>query len=233
MDQKLLKLTAFLLILIAAFASSCQPEEPKEIEYTISPASLNFDATGGEGGFTVSVKSPAIVESVESLAAWCQVSMNGVSPVNVIVKVDSNHTTEARNTFVVVNMKLEKTKASVPVQITQEPEKPPTEVWKYTNERDGVIIVLTFCPDENKLHIKSTPEQLSPNYMLGGNKATEYRMEGNIMYLPDHNGNFDEPWKDQFSWLITYPSENEMILNYRGVYVGIKITRYYFIRQIN
>ncbi|MCL2435748.1 MAG: hypothetical protein FWD09_06390 [Lentimicrobiaceae bacterium] len=35
-NQKLLKLTAFLLFLIVALASSCQPEGPKEIEYTIS-----------------------------------------------------------------------------------------------------------------------------------------------------------------------------------------------------
>ncbi|MCL2435170.1 MAG: hypothetical protein FWD09_03385, partial [Lentimicrobiaceae bacterium] len=69
MNRKLLKLTVFLLFLIVALASSCQPEEPKEIEYTILPASLNFEATGGEDGFTVSVKSPAIVESIESLSA--------------------------------------------------------------------------------------------------------------------------------------------------------------------
>ncbi|MCL2435556.1 MAG: hypothetical protein FWD09_05385 [Lentimicrobiaceae bacterium] len=78
MKRKLIKLTAFSLILLVALASSCQPEEPKEIEYTILPASLNFDAAGGEDKFTVTVTSPAIVESVESLSAWCQVSTNGV-----------------------------------------------------------------------------------------------------------------------------------------------------------
>ncbi|MCL2435648.1 MAG: BACON domain-containing protein, partial [Lentimicrobiaceae bacterium] len=115
----LLKLTAFLLILLVALASSCQPEEPKEIEYTILPASLNFDATGGEDKFTVTVTSPAIVESVESLSAWCQVSTNGVSPVNVMVTVDPYTYYEARTTTVVVNMKLGENKTSTTVQITQ------------------------------------------------------------------------------------------------------------------
>ncbi|MCL2436186.1 MAG: hypothetical protein FWD09_08660 [Lentimicrobiaceae bacterium] len=119
MNQKLLKLTAFLLILIVALASSCQPEEPKEIEYTILPESLNFDATGGEDGFTVSVKSPAIVESVESLSEWCQVSTSGVAPVNVSVRIDPN-TDGPRNTSVVVNMKLGENKTSVTVQISQD-----------------------------------------------------------------------------------------------------------------
>jgi len=120
MKKQLLKLTAFLLFLIVALASSCQPEEPKEIEYTISPTSLNFDATGGEGGFTVSIKSPAIVESIESLSAWCQVSTSGVSPVNVIVTVVPNaNYFEPRNTTVVVNMKLGENKTSTIVQITQ------------------------------------------------------------------------------------------------------------------
>jgi len=115
MNQKLLKLTAFLLVL-TCIASSCQPEE---IEYTILPTSLNFDATGGEAEFTVSVKSPAIVESVESLAEWCQVSKNGVSPVIVTVSPNTNYF-DPRNTTVVVNMKLGETKTSVAVQITQE-----------------------------------------------------------------------------------------------------------------
>ena len=115
MNQKLLKLTAFLLVL-TCIASSCQPEE---IEYTILPTSLNFDATGSEAEFTVSVKSPAIVESVESLAEWCQVSKNGVSPVIVTVSPNTNYF-DPRNTTVVVNMKLGETKTSVAVQITQE-----------------------------------------------------------------------------------------------------------------
>jgi len=119
MDQKLLKLTAFLPILIVALASSCQPEEPKEIEYTILPTSLNFDATGGEDKFTVTVTSPATVESIESLSAWCQVSTSGVSPVHVMVTVDPYTYYEARNTTVVVHMKLGENKTSVAVPITQ------------------------------------------------------------------------------------------------------------------
>ena len=118
MKRKLLKLTAFLLVLLVALASSCQP---KEIEYTISPTSLNFDATGGENAFTVSVESPAMIESVKSLAAWCQVSTNGVSPVNVIVTVDPyTNYFDPRNTTVVVNMKLGENRVSAVVQITQE-----------------------------------------------------------------------------------------------------------------
>ena len=119
MERKLLKITAYLLILLVALASSCQPEEPKEIEYTISHTSLNFNATGGENEFTVSIKSPAIVESIESLSAWCQVSTTGVSPVNVIVTVDPYTYYEARNTTVVVHMKLGENKTSVAVPITQ------------------------------------------------------------------------------------------------------------------
>ena len=89
------------------------------IEYTISPTSLNFNATGGQSGFTVSVKSPATVESVDALDTWCQVSKNGVSPVNVIVKVDPNNNA-ARNTLVVVNFKLGESRVSTTVQVNQE-----------------------------------------------------------------------------------------------------------------
>ena len=118
MNPTLLKLTAFLLIL-AGVASSCNPEEP-EIKYTLSPTSLNFDATGGKAEFTVSVESPATVESVLSSDTWCQVSANGVSPVNVTVTVDAHTDKEVRKTSVVVNMKSGETKLSATIEITQE-----------------------------------------------------------------------------------------------------------------
>jgi len=108
----------FFCLLLSLSFSAC-PKPPAEIEYEILPASLNFEATGGENRFIVSVKSPAIVESVESLSAWCQVSINGVSPVNVIVTV-APHTDEARNTSVVVHMKSGENRASATVQISQE-----------------------------------------------------------------------------------------------------------------
>jgi len=118
MNSTLLKLTALLLIL-AGIASSCNPEEP-EIKYTLSSTSLNFDATGGEAEFTVSFKSPAVVESIDVLDTWCQVSTSGVSPVSVTVTVAPNTINEVRNTSVVVNMKSGETKAAATVEITQE-----------------------------------------------------------------------------------------------------------------
>jgi len=122
MNPTLLKLTAFLLIVAGALTSCDPPVEPVEIEYTISPTSLNFDATGGEAEFTVSFKSPAVVESIDVLDTWCQVHTNSVSPVNVnvIVTVDSHTDKEVRNTSVVVNMKSGETKLSATVEITQE-----------------------------------------------------------------------------------------------------------------
>ena len=120
MKPTLLKLTAFLLIL-AGVASSCNREEP-EIEYTISPASLNFNTEGGARGFTVSFKSPAVVESIDVLDTWCRVHINSVSPVNVnvIVTVDSHTDKEVRKTSVVVNMKSGALQATATVEITQE-----------------------------------------------------------------------------------------------------------------
>jgi len=120
MKLTLLKLTAFLLILAGVLTSCDPPVEPVEIEYTISPASLNFDATGGEAGFTVSFKSPAVVESIDVLDTWCQVSTSGVSPVSVTVTVAPNTINEVRNTSVEVNMKSGETKATATVEITQE-----------------------------------------------------------------------------------------------------------------
>ena len=83
------------------------------------PASLNFDATSGEDGFTASVKSSAIVESVESLSVWCQVSTNGASLVNVMVTVDPYTYYVARSPTVILHMKLGENRTSVTVPITQ------------------------------------------------------------------------------------------------------------------
>ncbi len=90
------------------------------IEYTISPLSLNFKVEGGQDGFTITVESPATVETVESLdSTWCHVSKNGVSPVSVIVKVDPNED-KIRNTSVLVNFKLGEGSMSTPVTVSQE-----------------------------------------------------------------------------------------------------------------
>jgi len=115
LTYKLLILTIFLSI---SFSACKKPSV--EIEYTILPTSLSFNASGGEDEFTVSVKSPAIVESVKALDAWCHVFTNGVSPVNVIVRVDPhNNTNKTRNTSVVVNLKLDEIRTSATVQISQ------------------------------------------------------------------------------------------------------------------
>jgi len=92
-----------------------------EIEYTVMPTNFNFNAIGGQDEFTVSVKSPATIESIEALDAWCQVSVNGDSLVNVIVTVDPNNTGEVRQTSVVVNMKLRGSTMSATVHISQDP----------------------------------------------------------------------------------------------------------------
>ena len=93
------------------------------IEYTISPTSLYFEATGGQRGFTISVESPATVGSVKALnEEWCHVSKNGVSPVSVIVKADQNKD-KVRNTLVVVSFKLDENTITTTVPVSQEGEE--------------------------------------------------------------------------------------------------------------
>jgi len=113
-----MKSTFFFCLFLSLLFFACK-EKPVEIEYTISPTSLNFDATGGEDLLTVSVKTPATIESIKVLDTWCQVSQNGVSPVNVAVTVAPN-TDETRKTQVVINMKSGETKVSATVEIIQE-----------------------------------------------------------------------------------------------------------------
>jgi len=126
MTKKLLismhKMFLFCLFLSFSFSACVKPpvDEP-EIEYTISVESLNFDATGGQAEFTVSVKSPATVENIEALDTWCQVVKNGVPPINVVVTVAPKNTDEAyRNSSVVIHFKSGETKATATVQIIQE-----------------------------------------------------------------------------------------------------------------
>ena len=122
MKPTLLKLTAFLLIVAGTLTSCDPPVEPVEIEYIISPASLYFNTEGGARGFTVSFKSPAVVESIDVLDTWCRVHTNSVSPVNVnvTVTVDTHIDKEVRNTSIVVNMKSGALQATATVEITQE-----------------------------------------------------------------------------------------------------------------
>ena len=95
-------------------------QKADEIEYTISPTRLDFPVAGGEDHFTVTVKSPAIIESIVSSSWWCEVTTNGTSPTNVTVKVNANSNDGKRNTTVAVNMKIGEIKKTATVQITQE-----------------------------------------------------------------------------------------------------------------
>jgi len=110
-----LLLFSLCLLLFLSF-SACKKTE---IEYTLSLTSLSFDAAGGEKEFTVTVKSPAIVKSVETLEPWCQVSKSGESPVTVVVKLEPNDIYTPRETSVTVNLKLDETELSVTVEIRQ------------------------------------------------------------------------------------------------------------------
>jgi len=121
-SMKNILLFFFALFLFLSF-SACE-EKPVELEYTISPASLSFDATGGTDEFIVSVKSPATVESViKALATWCQVSRVTwltESSVNVILTITPNYATEMRSTSVVINVRSGKKRMPISVRITQE-----------------------------------------------------------------------------------------------------------------
>ena len=110
----------FCLFLSFSFSACKKPVDPVQIEYTISSARLNFDATGGQDKFTVFVKAPAIIERIESLASWCQVSTTADSLVTVIVTVDTNDNYGIRNTSVVVNMRSGETITFATVWITQD-----------------------------------------------------------------------------------------------------------------
>jgi len=103
------------------------PTVPTEIEYTLSHTSLDFGVAGGQAEFTLTVKYPAIIESIKVLDTdtWCRVSTTGDSSITVIVTVDSNTNYEVRNTSVVINMKLRRYTASATVLITQEEVKIP------------------------------------------------------------------------------------------------------------
>jgi len=92
-----------------------------EIEYTISPASLNFKASGGQAEFTVDIKFPAIVESIGVLdTTWCRINTIGTSPMRVIVIVAPNTKGRERNTSVILNLTLDETRISTTVPISQE-----------------------------------------------------------------------------------------------------------------
>jgi len=113
-----------LVLFVSFFACEKPPVEPVKIEYTLSATNLNFEVIGGVAEFTVEVKSPATIDSVKSLNAWCWVSSDGISPVNVRVTVSPNTIDAApRNTLVVIYMKSGDTETSATVQISQNGEK--------------------------------------------------------------------------------------------------------------
>ena len=107
-------------------------------------------------------------------------------------------------------------------------------VWKYI-DNNGTIIELTFYPG-NKIHIKSTPEELGhPPYRMGGNVIIDYCIIDDKMYWKNPD---DDKFDDRFFWEITNLSENEIVLGY--VYLGFQpyvalgyIDKYLFIRQTN
>lgn len=93
--------------------------EQTGIEYTLSSKTLHFSSDGGQDGFNVVVQSPAIVDTVYSLAGWCHVSKNGISPVNVIVNTDPNNET-FRTTSIFVVLKMGDITVSEEVTVKQE-----------------------------------------------------------------------------------------------------------------
>ena len=103
-------------------------------------------------------------------------------------------------------------------------------VWKYT-DNNGTVIELTFYP-ENKIHLKSTPEELGYSYRMSGNMIIDYRILCNqMMYWKSPD---DNEFEDKFFWGITDLSENEMVLEFFSGSLWpplYYINRYLFIRQ--
>jgi len=109
-------------------------------------------------------------------------------------------------------------------------------IWKCT-EYEDIIIELTFYPLENKLHIRSTPEDISEtNYMIGGNIVVKYCIKNDRMYLALEDSDFFS--NPNSFWIITYSSENEMLMKYGGILpqggpMGFYVIMYQFICQTN
>jgi hypothetical protein len=105
------------------------------IEYTIEPRSLTFKKEGGESGFTVSVKLPATVESIEVYRnedkSWCHVTTQ-IFNTNAIVKVDPNEDDKARNTLILVNFNAGESKFSTTVSVSQEGKEEETGFFAET-----------------------------------------------------------------------------------------------------
>lgn len=93
--------------------------EQTGIEYTLSSKNLHFTSDGGQDGFNVVVQSPAVVDTIYSLAGWCHVSKNGISPVNVIVNTEPNNET-FRTTSIFVVLKMGDITVSEEVTVKQE-----------------------------------------------------------------------------------------------------------------
>jgi len=223
-NNKIMRKILSLLAIVTLLAVSCI-KEVAVTDVQLNKSVMNLQA-GDTEKFTVKILPQ---DATNQTVTWKSSDPTVAAVDNGMVTA----ITEGVTTITVTTANGNKT-ATCEITVT-EPLAENGDRWKYTNESDGVIIELTFYPDENKLHIKSTPEELPILYrfMLQGNRFTEYRMEGNIMYEPDMDGNFDGEFKDSFSWIITYPTENEMILKKGGYISGTYITSCHFIRQIN
>ena len=105
-------------------------------------------------------------------------------------------------------------------------------VWKCTEYKD-VIFEFTFYPSVNKLHIKSTPEELGypHHYLFVGSRMGGYCIINNKLYGADENGNFNFNGNDYL--IITHLSENEIIIEYGGVRPAVPnyIEIYHFVCQ--
>ena len=101
-------------------------------------------------------------------------------------------------------------------------------VWKYENHFFDSTIEITFRPSEKKLQIKSSFEKVEYPYLIGGNSVESYYIEDNRLYLKDSEGEFND-WD---FWVVTFLSENEMLLEYGGNTFAIPyIIGYLFTRQ--
>jgi len=207
-------------------------EEPEPPFLTVDETPIT--ATAGAGTYSIVVSSnsewTAVVEDAEN-HTWCTLSNNTGNGDGVItVNVTQNAPFTARS----ATIKITSGNLTKSVVINQSSALENSE-WKFYGFIDTAIIELKFLP-ENRLHIKSTPEQLDWRYIIQGDFITEYRMEGNKMYWPDENGSFDGPFQNQYSWVITHSHENQIIMEFGGIFhiappPLMRISTYIFFRQ--
>ena len=102
-------------------------------------------------------------------------------------------------------------------------------VWKSTNG-----VVLTFYPSEQKVQVRTLDELSSTYFFFSGTWSDEllgYYVIDNKLYFPEF-GPPEHTWF-KFFWIITYISENEMVLSYGNALPAIYVSQYRFICQTN